>query len=137
MTFLAPLATGLDMLSTLLQVALGGAIGASARYLTSVGAVRILGAGFPWGTLAVNVIGSFLMGLLVVILAQRDETRLAPFLLTGILGGFTTFSAFSLDAMALYERGETMLAAFYVGASVILSLSALALAMVVAREVLQ
>lgn len=137
MTFLAPLATGSDMLSTLLQVALGGAIGASARYLTSVGAVRILGAGFPWGTLAVNVIGSFLMGLLVVVLAQRDETRLAPFLLTGILGGFTTFSAFSLDAMALYERGETMLAAFYVGASVILSLSALALAMVVAREVLQ
>ena len=91
------------MLSTLFQVALGGAIGASARYLTSLGAVRFLGAGFPWGTLAVNVIGSFLMGLLVVVLAQRDDTRLAPFLLTGLLGGFTTFSAFSLDAMALYE----------------------------------
>ncbi|MDG1130780.1 fluoride efflux transporter CrcB [Seohaeicola saemankumensis] len=125
------------MLTTLLQVALGGAIGATARYLTSMGALRLLGAGFPWGTLAVNVIGSFLMGLLVVVLAQRDATRLAPFLLTGVLGGFTTFSAFSLDAMALYERGETMLAAFYVGASVILSLSALVLAMVVAREVLQ
>ena len=132
-----PLATAADMLSTLLQVALGGAIGASARYLTSLGALRFLGAGFPWGTLAVNVIGSFLMGLLVVVLAQRDATRLAPFLLSGILGGFTTFSAFSLDAMALYERGETMLAAFYVGASVILSLSALALAMVVAKEVFQ
>ncbi len=75
------------------------------------------------------------MGLLVVLLAQRDATRLAPFLLTGILGGFTTFSAFSLDALAMYERGETMLAGFYVVASVILSLSALALAMVLAREV--
>ena len=137
LTIPAPLATGAGMLSTLFQVALGGAIGASARYLTSLGAVRLLGTGFPWGTLAVNVIGSFLMGLLVVVLAQRDATRLAPFLLTGILGGFTTFSAFSLDAMALYERGETMLATFYVGASVVLSLSALALAMVVAREVFQ
>jgi fluoride exporter len=125
------------MLTTLLQVALGGAIGAVARYLTSLGAVRLMGAGFPWGTLAVNVLGSFLMGLLVVLLAQKDATRLAPFLLTGILGGFTTFSAFSLDALAMYERGETMLAGFYVGASVILSLSALAVAMVLAREVFQ
>ncbi len=125
------------MLTTLVQVALGGAIGAMARYLTSLGAVRFLGAGFPWGTLAVNVVGSFLMGLLVVVLAQKDATRLAPFLLTGILGGFTTFSAFSLDALAMYERGETMLAGFYVGASVILSLSALAVAMVLAREVFQ
>lgn len=125
------------MWTTLLQVAVGGAIGASARYLTSIGAVRYLEAGFPWGTLAVNVIGSFLMGLLVVYLAHKDATRFAPFLLTGILGGFTTFSAFSLEAMALYDRGETMLAAFYIGASVILSLSALALAMVLAREVLQ
>ena len=56
------------MLTTLLQVALGGAIGATARYLTSMGALRLFGAGFPWGTLAVNVIGSFLMGLLVVVL---------------------------------------------------------------------
>lgn len=135
LTFPAPLATDNPMLITLLQVALGGAIGATARYLTFVGAVRILGAGFPWGTLLVNVAGSFLMGLLVVFLAQRDATRLAPFLITGILGGFTTFSAFSLDAMALYDRGETMLAALYVGASVIMSLSALAVAMVLAREV--
>lgn len=125
------------MLTTVLQVAAGGAIGAVARYLTSVGAIRFLGTGFPWGTLAVNVIGSFVMGLLVVYLAHKDVTRFAPFLLSGILGGFTTFSAFSLDALAMYERGETMLAGFYVGASVILSLSALAVAMVLAREVLQ
>lgn len=125
------------MLTTVLQVAAGGAIGAVARYLTSVGAIRFLGTGFPWGTMAVNVIGSFLMGLLVVYLAHKDATRFAPFLLSGILGGFTTFSAFSLDALAMYERGETMLAGFYVGASVILSLSALAVAMVLAREVLQ
>ena len=66
------------MIQTLLQVALGGAIGASARYLTNVAAMRLMGAGFPWGTIAVNVVGSFLMGALFVILAQKDATRLAP-----------------------------------------------------------
>ena len=125
------------MLSTLLQIAVGGAIGAVARYLTSLGALRLMGAGFPWGTLAVNVIGSFLAGFVVVVLAQKDATRLAPFLLTGILGGFTTFSAFSLETMALYERGETALAAFYAGASVLLSLGALALAMILAKGIFQ
>jgi CrcB protein len=122
------------MFTTLLQVALGGAIGASARYLTSVGAMRLMGPGFPWGTLMVNVVGSFLMGVLVVVLAHRDGgTRLAPFLMTGILGGFTTFSAFSLDAMAIYERGELALAAFYVAASVLLSLAAIVLGMYMIR----
>ena len=122
------------MLTTLLQVALGGAIGASARYLTSVGAMRLIGPGFPWGTLAVNVIGSFLMGVLVVALAHKDGgTRLAPFLMTGILGGFTTFSAFSLDALVIYERGALALAGIYVAASVLLSLGAIVLGMYLTR----
>jgi len=124
------------MFSTLLQVALGGAIGASGRYLTGVAAVRVMGHGFPWGTLAVNVIGSFLMGVLVVVLAQAGGTRAAPFLMTGILGGFTTFSAFSLDALTLYERGQLGLAGAYVAGSVILSLLAIALGLLVARAVL-
>lgn len=125
------------MTPTLLQVALGGAIGASARYLTGAAAMRLMGPGFPWGTLAVNIIGSFLMGVLVVVLAHKDATRLAPFLMTGVLGGFTTFSAFSLDTMAIIERGQHSLALFYVGASVLLSLGAIVLAMFLARGLFQ
>ena len=98
--------------------------------------MRLLGPGFPWGTLAVNVIGSFLMGVLVIVLAQRDGgIRAAPFLITGVLGGFTTFSAFSLDTMAIYERGEFALAGFYVAGSVLLSLGAIVLAMYLTRGV--
>jgi CrcB protein len=123
------------MIQTLLQVALGGAIGASARYLTNVGAMRLFGTGFPWGTVAVNVAGSFLMGALVVILAQKDATRLAPFLMTGILGGFTTFSAFSLDAWKLWTTGPAHVAALYVAGSVIVSVAALAAGLATARMI--
>ncbi|HBQ35732.1 MAG TPA: fluoride efflux transporter CrcB [Rhodobacteraceae bacterium] len=120
---------------TLLQVAAGGAIGASLRYLTGTASLRLFGAGFPWGTFAVNVIGSFLMGLIVVVLAQKDATRLAPFLMTGLLGGFTTFSAFSLDVLNLYERGDYGLAALYATASVFLSLAAIVLGLYFARGI--
>ena len=112
------------MIQTLLQVAMGGALGSAARYLVNVTAMRLLGPGFPWATVAVNVAGSFLMGVLVVSLAHRDAMRLAPFLMTGVLGGFTTFSAFSLDAVLLLERGEWGQAAAYVVASVALSIGA-------------
>lgn len=125
------------MFTTLLQVALGGAIGASLRYLTFAGAMRIMGPGFPWGTLTVNVVGSFLMGLVFVLLAEKDVMRFAPFLMTGILGGFTTFSAFSLDAYVLWEKGHVGFAALYVCASVILSLGALVLAIFLARGAFQ
>ena len=125
------------MLSTVLQVALGGAIGASARYLTSVGAVRLMGPGFPWATLSVNIVGSFLMGVLVVVLAQKGGMKAAPFLMTGILGGFTTFSAFSLDAFTLYERGQTGAALAYVTASVLVSIAALAAGILVTRALTQ
>ena len=117
------------MLSSLLQVALGGAIGSSLRYLSNVGAMRLIGPGFPWATLFVNILGSFVMGVIVEVLAQRGGQTYAPFLMTGILGGFTTFSAFSLDTMVIWERGDHALAVLYVAASVGLSLAAIATAM--------
>ncbi len=121
------------MWPTLLQVALGGALGATGRYLTGVAVVRLLGHGFPWGTLTVNVVGSFLMGVMVVVLGQFGGTRLSPFLVTGVLGGFTTFSAFSLDALTLYERGHPGIAAAYVLASVLLSLAGIGMGLIVSR----
>ena len=106
------------MLVTLTQVAFGGAIGAVLRYLTG------LALAFPFGTLAVNILGSFLIGVLWVALADRGQW--APLLITGILGGFTTFSAFSLDTLRLVEAGRAPMAALYVLASVGLSLAACA-----------
>ncbi|MEE4117701.1 MAG: fluoride efflux transporter CrcB [Paracoccaceae bacterium] len=117
------------MFGSLLQVALGGALGASARYLVNTAVMRALGPGFPWATLAVNVAGSFLMGVLVVWLARRGGQHLAPFLATGILGGFTTFSAYSLDVATLWERGEVVQAMGYALGSVALSVGALFAAM--------
>lgn len=125
------------MLTTLLQVALGGAIGASGRYLTGLAAIRLMGPGFPWGTLTVNVVGSFLMGVIVVVLGHFSANRFAPLLMTGVLGGFTTFSAFSLDAITIWERGEHGLAATYVAVSVVFSLAALGLGLMVARGLVQ
>lgn len=121
------------MFGTLLQVALGGALGASARYLVNISAMRALGPGFPWATVFVNVAGSLVMGVLVVALAHGAGNRYAPFLMTGILGGFTTFSAFSLDAVALMQRGQTGLAAAYIVGSVVVSLLALLAGMAIAR----
>lgn len=125
------------MLTTLLQVALGGAIGASGRYLTGFAALRLMGPGFPWGTLTVNIVGSFVMGVIVVVLGHLSANRFAPLLMTGVLGGFTTFSAFSLDAVTIWERGETTTAAIYVLVSVVFSISALMLGLMVARGIVQ
>lgn len=122
------------MFLTLSQVALGGAIGASLRYLTNVGAGRLFGPGFPVATLVVNILGSFLMGVLVVVLAKKGGNHFAPLLMTGVLGGFTTFSAFSLDAITLWERGQTGPAILYVAGSVILSLAALVAGLFLARS---
>ena len=121
------------MLNTLFTVALGGAIGASGRYLVNVTATRVIGHGYPAGTLIVNVLGSFLMGVLFVVLAKKGGNVWAPFLMTGVLGGFTTFSAFSLDALHLLERGRTGLAAVYVTGSVGLSVGALFAGLALAR----
>lgn len=106
------------------------------RYLTNTGAMRAFGPGFPAGTLVVNVLGAFLMGVLMVTMAKKGGQHLAPFLMTGILGGFTTFSAFSLDALTLYERGEHGLALGYVLASVGLSLAAIVAGVFATRMVL-
>lgn len=122
------------MVFTLLQVAAGGAFGAVLRYLTGLGAMRLIGPGFPWGTLVVNIVGSFAMGVVVVVLAHLSATRLVPLVMTGFLGGFTTFSAFSLDAASLYERGDVGLAAGYVIASVVLSIAALCAGLLLARS---
>ena len=107
------------MFTTLTQVAFGGAIGAVLRYLTG------LAIAFPFGTVAVNVVGSFLIGVLWVALADRGAW--SALLITGVLGGFTTFSAFSLDTLRLVETGRAPMAALYVLASVTLSLGAVAL----------
>src|SRR5690606_16417543 len=112
------------MMNPFLQVALGGAAGAVARYGVQRATMAVRGPGFPVATLIVNVLGSFLMGLLVVLLATRGNAW-APLLMTGALGGFTTFSAFSLDALTLWQRGQHGVAATYVLLSVGLSLSAI------------
>lgn len=118
-------------------VAFGGAIGASLRHLTGMAALRLLGTGFPWGTLAVNVVGALAMGVFVELLARRagvpPELRL--FVATGLLGGFTTFSAFSLEVALLWERGATGLAVAYVVASVVGSIAALFCGLWLARTV--
>lgn len=125
------------MISTVLQVALGGAIGASARYLTGVAMFKALGpVAFPMGVITVNILGSALMGVFAVLAAMRGLTGWAPFAMTGILGGFTTFSAFSLEAVTLVERGQMGLAALYIALSVVCSIGALFLAMAVTRGVL-
>ncbi|SIO29334.1 fluoride efflux transporter CrcB [Vannielia litorea] len=122
------------MISTLAQVALGGALGASARYLTGVAAIRVMGPGFPWGTLTVNVLGGLVMGLFAALVGLRGGHVWAPFLMTGVLGGFTTFSAFSLDAVTLFERGQVGSAALYVVCSVTLSIGALVVGLLIGRS---
>ncbi len=124
------------MFITLLFVALGGAIGASLRYGFGVAMFRALGpTEFPLAILSVNVIGSFLMGFFVVMAAHKGLTHLNPFVMTGVLGGFTTFSAFSLETVTLMERGQVGPAAIYVGASVGLSVLGLMLGLWLARGV--
>ena len=120
---------------TLLVVASGGAIGAAARYLVGVGSGRLLGSGFPYGTLAVNVFGCLLMGLLIEAMALRWNIHndLRAFLTVGILGGFTTFSAFSAEFALLVERHDYLAAAIYLIASVGLSIGALFAGLAIVR----
>jgi CrcB protein len=108
-----------------LAVAAGGAIGASARYRLVGGLDHWLGAGFPMGTLAVNALGSFMIGVLIEVtaLVWSPAPELRALLVVGVLGSFTTVSAFSLDALVLFERGAGGLAGLYIAASVTLSLA--------------
>ncbi|WP_299872332.1 fluoride efflux transporter CrcB [uncultured Sulfitobacter sp.] len=124
------------MISTVLLVALGGAIGAACRFLMGVGLLRLLGPqDFPLAIITVNVVGSFLMGVFVVAAAQKGLTHLSPFVMTGVLGGFTTFSAFSLETVTLMERGQIGAAGLYVALSVGLSIAGLMAGLWMARGV--
>jgi fluoride exporter len=111
----------------LMLVAIGGAIGASLRHLVNMAALRLVGPNFPWGTMVINIAGCFAMGVFIELLVRRfnasNELRL--FVATGILGGFTTFSAFSLDFAVLWERGAAAQAFGYAAGSVVISLLAL------------
>ncbi|SDR38915.1 fluoride efflux transporter CrcB [Pseudovibrio sp. Tun.PSC04-5.I4] len=122
----------------LILVAIGGGVGAVCRHLISMAGLRLLGSGFPWGTVAVNILGSLFMGIFIEVLAQRlnGSSELRYLIATGFLGGFTTFSTFSLDVAVLWERGELVTAAAYVLMSLILSVSALFIGLYLTRQVL-
>ena len=109
-----------------LLVAVGGAIGSLLRYYVGLGSLRLMGPGFPWGTLIVNVVGCFIIGVFAEMIMRRfnASVELRLLLITGFLGGFTTFSAFSLDAITLFERGEVFAGGIYIAASVGLSMVA-------------
>jgi fluoride exporter len=119
-------------MSSLGLVMLGGALGAGARYLTSLAAAAMWGATFPWGTLAANLIGGFLMGLLIGGPLSAQPHWVA-FLGIGVLGGFTTFSSFSLETLRMLERGAWVEAGLYIGASVIGAIAACAAGMAAAK----
>lgn len=123
-------------MTSFLTVALGGAIGASARHGLSLAMLRFFGPGFPIGTLLANVIGGLLMGVLMGWLVREMPTEsnsIRLFAGVGVLGGFTTFSAFSLDALRMLETKSYGLFFGYVGASVILSIAAVALGLFIMR----
>ena len=114
-------------LQLVLAVALGGALGSVARYLVGIGSTRLFGVEFPWGTLIINIVGSFLIGVFVELFALKWDLPLSArvFLTVGICGGFTTFSTFSLDSWVLIERGAFWSTGAYMAGSVVLSIAAL------------
>ena len=119
-----------------LIVALGSALGGALRHGVNLGTARLLGTGWPYGTFTVNVVGSFVIGLVAGYFTLKGNTSQAwrLFLTTGILGGFTTFSAFSLDVTLLYERGRLGLLALYLLGSVAFSIGALFLGLAMVRR---
>ena len=119
-------------------VAIGGALGSVARYATIIGIGRMLGIGFPYGVLVVNVVGGFIMGVLVELmaLAWSPSDAMRVFFIVGVLGGYTTFSAFSLDVWLLLEKGLYGPAIVYIVASVVLSVGALVAGLTITRMAL-
>ena len=125
-------------MNLVLAIAVGGALGAVARHYVAAQVGHLLGHGFPFGTLAVNVLGSFIMGVLVemMALAWSPSLELRAFMTVGVLGAFTTFSTFSLDFAVLFERGALASSFAYVLASVVLSVGALFAGLAATRAVL-
>lgn len=119
----------------ILAIASGGALGAVLRHFVNLWVTQISGPNFPWGILFINILGSFFMGALVSVFAHMWDASqaLRAFLTVGVLGAFTTFSAFSLDVVVLAERGETGSAMIYTALSVVLAVAALYAGMVVVR----
>ena len=119
----------------ILSIAAGGAIGAVLRHFMAYRVSTVLGLTFPYGTLAVNVLGSFLLGLMVTLFAEKFalSQEIRAFLTVGLMGGFTTFSAFSMETILLIERNNYSGAAFYILASVGLAVGALFLGMIAGR----
>ena len=119
-----------------LLVFIGGGLGSTLRYIVNVVCARYLGTAFPYHTFIINITGSIVMGLIAGYLAFKGEAALPwrLFLMTGILGGYTTFSAFSLDTAVLYERGAIGLALFYVLGSVVFSILGLFAGMALVRH---
>jgi CrcB protein len=119
-----------------LIVFLGGGMGAAIRHGVNLASARTLGTAFPYNTLLINITGSFIMGLAAAYFAFKGDAsqHWRLFMTTGILGGYTTFSAFSLDAALLYERGEIGLAAVYVIASVAISIVGLFAGLALVRQ---
>ncbi len=124
-------------LGQLLAIAAGGAVGAVLRFLTSTGVYRLLGQGFPYGTLAVNVIGSLVMGFLYVLLLERSMAgvELRAALTVGLLGAFTTFSTFSIETFSLLEQGEVGKAFMNIALSMLLCICAAWLGVISGRQV--
>jgi CrcB protein len=119
----------------ILAIAGGGALGALARFLVSNGLYRVLGRDFPWGTLGVNLLGSFAMGLLFVLLLERSllAPELRAAIMIGFLGSFTTFSTFSLETLTLVEQGEMLPALLNVAVSVVVCIGACWAGIIAAR----
>jgi len=133
------MASGTALMSLVLLAAAGGAIGAALRHLTNSLFGHLLGGAFPWGTFAVNAVGSLLMGLLVALFAVRWNAPLEVrvFLATGILGGFTTYSAFSLDFAFLIERKAYLAAVGYAGGTTIMCFVAVFAGLALGRALFQ
>jgi CrcB protein len=124
-------------MNMLVAIAVGGAVGALGRHFVNVALGSLLGTGFPWGTVTVNIVGSFLMGVLIHMLAVswNVSPEMRALLTVGALGAFTTFSTFSLDVVTMYERDELLLTGIYIAVSVVASIGALFVGLRLARVV--
>ena len=124
-------------MNIVLQIALGGALGAVLRFAAVQGVVRMFSVGSPVGIMFVNLLGSFVMGVVAVWLLERvGSAKAMPFLMVGVLGGFTTFSAFSLDAISLWEQGRQTFALAYVAGSVFGAIFASMAGVIIMRAIL-